>query len=458
MTLASYRDLIPPDQSHLVTSYLTASLMTRSRWLAFVLLHALALCAPGQVVSYRESLSNQPSGAQGPFTAQLPSTYRLSDLEVLALEANPALSESLSKIEVAKGRAWQATLPPNPTAGYVANEIGNDGSVGQHGAFVGKRFVRGNKLQLSRAVECREVQRLTEEYHVVRQRVLTDVRTSFYSLLWLQRRMDLLARVLETNRKAASIAERLYVAGDNTKFDVLQLELESEQTATDIVSLEVSFDAKWRELVRLVGQSDLVPGELEDESPDVPVLLWEEALTRMWQSPRLASIRAEVTRNQAALQRAMAEPIPDINTLLTLQYDFATDDTFAGFQVGMQIPKWNRNQGGVYAANAEVRAAMQKVDTTRLAIERELAKKYGVYENARKQLARIDELIVPKAEEVVRISLGAYQVGEASMADVLNAQRSLLRSLLRQLEAKQQLRLSYTAIEGFLLSDGLSAN
>ena len=124
----------------------------------------------------------------------------------------------------------------------------------------------------------------------------------------------------------------------------------------------------------------------------------------------------------------------------------------------MPIPKLNRNQGAIYEANANVRAALQKAERTRLAIERNLAEKYGVYDQANRQLQQIDNVIVPKAEEVVRIALGAYAAGEASLADVLNAQRSLLRSLLRQLDAKQQLRLSYVAMRGFLLSDGLTTS
>ena len=148
--------------------------------------------------------------------------------------------------------------------------------------------------------------------------------------------------------------------------------------------------------------------------------------------------------------------MPNLSTQFAVQYDYGTDDAFASVQIGMPIPVLNRNEGGIYAANAEVRAAMQKVNRLQLAIERTLAERFGEYQNALGQLQRIDEQIVPKATEVVKISLSAYQAGELRMPDVLNAQRSLLRAMLGRQAASRQLTMAWIEMEGFLLSNGLN--
>ena len=380
--------------------------------------------------------------------------YQLDELEALAIAQNPAISEARSHVEAARGRSLQARLRPNPKVGYMANEIGNE-SAGQHGAFVGQQFIRGGKLAWSSAVECREVIRLQRELDAMQQAVLTDVRNRFFSIYWLQKRTLILEQFLETNRRAKTIAEQLFYAGDNIKSDVLLAEIEYEQTLTDIAALSADLEANWRSLARVVGDSQLAPGTLGDAFSDIEDMKWDDALARIQNSPRLAAANAEIDRNRTALQRARVEPIPDVNTQVSVQYDFSTNNTFAGVQVGMPVPTWNRNQGGIYAANASVRAAMQKYEKTRLHVERELAQQFGLYENARRQLTRIEQQIVPKAQEVVKIALNAYKAGEAGMADVLNAQRSLLRAALRQQDAQLQLRLAYVAIEGYLLSDGL---
>lgn len=381
--------------------------------------------------------------------------YSLEELEGLAISNSPALSEARSLIESARGRSWQAGLPPNPTVGYVGNEIGNDGSAGQHGAYFSRRYVRGGKLEWSRAVECREMRRLEREYDVTRQRVLTDVRSGFYAILGLQQRTELLEQFSETNRRATKIARQLFAAGDNTKSDVLLAEVEYEQTLTDLAALSADLEARWRELARFVGDPSLSPARLASSDLAVPELSWEDALAMIAQSPRLATVQAEIDRNRTALQRARVEPTPNLNTQFSVQYDFSTDGTFAGAQIGAVIPTLNRNQGEIYAANANVRAAMQKYEKLKLSLERDLADKFGLYQNAKKQLDRLEQKIVPKTEEVVQTTLNAYEAGELGMADVLNAQRSLLRAVLRQQEAALQLRLAFVSIEGFLLSGGL---
>ena len=382
--------------------------------------------------------------------------YTLADLETRALTNHPALAEVSHQIEAAKGRRLQAGLRPNPTVGYTANEIGNQGSAGQQGVFVGQQFVRGGKLQLARAVECREVDRLTQEWNVIRQRLLTDIRSLHLSIIWLQHRQELYQQFIATNARARSLAEQLFAAGDSTKTDLLLAEIEYEQTATELATIEVNLEARWRELARVLGDPMFARGTLDELDEFPGEFAWEEALARMQQSPQLVAIHAELARNQAALARARVEPIPNISAQISVQYDFGTEDPFTGFQVGMPIPVNNRNQGAVYAATAEIRATMQRLERMRLEIERQLARKYGEYQFARQQLARIERRIIPKAREVVRIALQAYQAGEVSMADALNAQRSLLRALLQRLEAERQQHLSRVAIEGYLLSDALA--
>lgn len=387
------------------------------------------------------------------------SEVTMAELESKALGNHPGLFEALAKIDAAIGRSWQAGLAPNPTVGYLAAEVGSDGSAGQQGAFVGQQIIRGGKRQLDRAVACQEVQRLRQEYQAMRRRVLTDVRSTFYDILWLQRRHGLLERFRETNRQAADLARQSVAVGDSAKSDVLLAEIELEQTVSEIVTIGTQLESKWRELARVVGDPRLVPRPLSDEGvAEVPRLEWADVLARITESPRLAAASASLSRAQWALRRAIAEPIPDVNAQIAVQYDFASGDTLTGVQIGLPIPKRNRNQGGIHAARAEIRAARQRLVRLQYQLEKQLAKKYGVYRNAKLQATRMSEKIVPKAEEVVRIAFDAYEAGEINMSDVLNAQRSLLRATLRHQDAQQQLQSAFVEIDGFLLSDSLATD
>lgn len=413
------------------------------------------LPAVGRTVLQDDSSSMATSESTA-VTAVGEPAYSLQELEALALASNPALSEAHSRVEAARGRGWQAGLPPNPSAGYLANEMGNEGTAGQQGAYISQKFIRGGKLQLDRAIECREAQRLEEVWAMTQQRVLTDVRSLFYAILFLQQRQEIFEQFIQTTGQSMSIAQQLFDAGDNTRTDVLLAEIEYEQAQTDLIAVRADIVARWRELARVIGSESIVPGRLLEDDVSVPELTWQDALLRMQQSPQIAAAMAELARNQTALRRARVEPVPNLSTQFAVQYDYGTDDAFASVQIGMPIPVLNRNEGGIYAANAEVRAAMQKVNRLQLAIERTLAERFGEYQNALGQLQRIDEQIVPKATEVVKISLAAYQAGELRMPDVLNAQRSLLRAMLGRQAASRQLTMAWIEMEGFLLSNGLN--
>lgn len=79
----------------------------------------------------------------------------------------------------------------NPTAGYSASEIGDEGQAGQQGGVVGQELVMGHKLKLNRAVAASEVHQIQLELDAQRQRVLNDVRVQFYNVLIAQQKVSL---------------------------------------------------------------------------------------------------------------------------------------------------------------------------------------------------------------------------------------------------------------------------
>lgn len=107
----------------------------------------------------------------------------INDLESIALQRNPTLARAEARINAARGEWLQVGLRPNPRIGYDGGEIGNEGGAGFQGAFLSQEIVTADKLRLSRSVMDREIERLQQEFAVQQQRVLTDVRRSFYDVL-----------------------------------------------------------------------------------------------------------------------------------------------------------------------------------------------------------------------------------------------------------------------------------
>jgi outer membrane protein TolC len=93
-------------------------------------------------------------------TSERSGSLALADVEQMALQNNPSLAQAYARVEAARGIWLQVGLYPNPVAGYVAEEMGDEGTAGLQGGFIGQQLVTAGKLRLNRQVACQEVNRL----------------------------------------------------------------------------------------------------------------------------------------------------------------------------------------------------------------------------------------------------------------------------------------------------------
>src|SRR5690242_7306439 len=83
----------------------------------------------------------------------------LTNLEHIALSANPSIARASALVSAAQGQMVQVGLPPNPTAGYSGQQLGSGGLAEQHGIQFSQEIIRGGKLRLNRAVAEQELSR-----------------------------------------------------------------------------------------------------------------------------------------------------------------------------------------------------------------------------------------------------------------------------------------------------------
>ena len=382
----------------------------------------------------------------------------LAALEQMALSNNPAIAQSSARVRALRGKWVQVGLAPNPTTGYVGSEIGNDGAAGQQGGFVGQDFITANKLQRNRAVVSAEISRAEQELVAVQRRVQTDVRQGYYEALLAQRRVELAAELVRLTTEAAEASKSLVEAEEIPLAGMLQTEVQQQNAQVLLRTTQNGLAQAWRRLSTVVGGLELPIQPLEGEVSQLPQLLdWEEQLARLQtESPEVAAAMAKVERTRRALNRACVEAVPDISTQLSVQYDDATSDTIAGIQVGIPLPLWNRNQGGIRQAQAEITEAVRNVDRVELNLNRRLADAFRQYTDAHVTASNYASDILPRAQRTFELVQRGYKQGEVGYLDVLAAQQTFSQTNLVYLDALGSLWQSYVQIEGLLLKDSLS--
>jgi cobalt-zinc-cadmium efflux system outer membrane protein len=382
----------------------------------------------------------------------------LAELEAIALSSNPTLAQAAARVEAQRGQWLQVGLYPNPTAGYMGTEIGNDGRAGQQGMYVGQEFVTAGKLGLNRAAAAQQVRQAEYQLAAQQQRVINDVRTSYYDVLVAQRLLEATGELMRIGDEGVRTTESLLKAEEVSRVEVLQARIEAETARLQWQRAANRHAAAWRQLTAVVGVPDLRCAPLVgDVEQGLPMFEWCQSLERVLAaSPELAGAQAEVARAEWTLRRAVVEPRPNLDVQAGTQYDYGTQYQIQFVQAGIEVPLFDRNQGNIRKAQAEITAARADVARLELNLQSRLAAAFERYSNARQQVDLYARQILPNAKASLELVDVARRQGEFSYLRLLTSQRTFAQANLAYLEALRELRQSAVAIEGLLLSDSLA--
>ena len=397
-----------------------------------------------------------PELAGGPLT--------LDELERRALEHNPELVATEAQIRAAEGLRRQVGLYPNPVVGYTTEEnpLSSDGDGGKRGGFLEQTIVIGGKLRKNRAIFEREVERAHAVRDLVRIRELNRLRILYYRTAAAQRRVELEERLAALAREAVEVTDQLYNTGLADLPDRLAIENEAEMVDLDRLQARRNLVELWRELRAAVGDPSLEPARLADTlETDLPRLDAATTIdTILDGSPELRFAELGVERARLALERERAERVPNVEVsagLLDDREPIAPGGPSIGSQwqgdVGVRIPLFDRNQGNIAAAEAELERAEAESRRVRLKIEARFAPVFADYEQEYDRVDRYRDGILARARQAYELYHARHQQMAAAYPQVLLAQRTYFEAESSYVDALGRLWESVVLLRGMLLSE-----
>jgi cobalt-zinc-cadmium efflux system outer membrane protein len=410
-------------------------------------------------VAYRQSA--EPPEPLPPAQGEPLRALTLAELEAMALAGNPSLGRAQALVNAARGNWVQVGLPPNPLAGYQGQQIGSAGLAEQDGAFVEQEFVRGGKLRLNREVAAQQVSRLEQEFAAQRQRVLNDVAIAYYGVLIADRQERLSGELVSIAQQGLRTAEALRERMEVGKIDVNQAILEAENAAILAENARNRRAASWQNLTSVLGQPRLPPQPLAGNPDDDHTnISYEAARDRLLTaSPEIAASVANLERARWVLERARVEAVPNVTVqgLVNWRDNGVGGRSDGAITVGLPIPAWNRNQGGIRQAEHEVVAAERGLAQLELDLQQRLAPVFERYANTKNQVIKYRTRILPAARETLDMTRNLYAGGEVNYVTLLTAQRTFSQTNLNYLDALRELRSSEIELEGMLLRGSLES-
>jgi cobalt-zinc-cadmium efflux system outer membrane protein len=391
---------------------------------------------------------------------ELPASFTLKSLEETALARNPTLVQAGAQVRISRGKALQAGLLPNPSIGYVSEQMGAEGTAGElQGMFVEQEIITGRKLQLSRAKFMQEARQAELQVMAQQYRVLYSVRVAFYNTLARQVRLELRRQLRDNSDEAAKTVTELVNVGQANRSDLLQAEVSLQRAKANLQMAESRYRGAWEELTAVVGMPDVAPtaieGQLDFETHQP--LERQAALTELLTcSPQILVAQAEVTRDRIAVQRERVEPIPNLNVRAETGYNFETQDTVAGVELGVRLPLFDRNQGTLMQARAELTRAEAEVARIELMLRQRFARTYTEYESAMTLAASYQADVLPKAKEAYELYLDSFQKRRAAWPQVVDAQREYFELYEEYLDNVLSARRAEAELATYLLEGGLT--
>lgn len=394
----------------------------------------------------------------------------LEELEQMALKNNPTLQQSEAAIQAAEGRRKQAGLWPNPVVGYEGEGLAFNSLVypyrnGQY-FFVEQSILTGGKLAKSKNIAAQEKLQAQAGSEAQRLRVLNAVRMLYYEALGAQQLVDLRKQLADLTREATEISGELFNVGQADRPDVLAAEVESQRAEIDLLRAQNDYNRVWQLLAAVVNDVRLKPIRLEGSlETEAPKLIQEDLLAQLLrESPEMKSALAGVERAKAIVSRAKAEPKPDVFLRGGVGYSNEWAEFYGGktgwearVEAGVRLPIFNRNQGNIAAASAELVSAEREVQRVELMLRARLAESFSRYLNSLGVASRYQREVLPRAQRAYELYLAKFRQMGAAYPQVLFTQRTLFQARTEYIGSLVELWQNVVQLRGLLLTGGLDA-
>lgn len=383
----------------------------------------------------------------------------LETLLKVARMRNPTLGQARAQIEAQRGKAVQAGLYPNPVVGYTGEQIGVKGTPGEfQGGFLRQEIVTAGKLRLS-SEKYRARAGIAEQLAVAQEYLVTNtVKVHYYQTLGAFRKLEIQRELLKTAEDTFLTVQEMLNVGQANQSELHQVRVLLQDQQLNVEQAENDLQMEWETLMAVVGVQ-LPPGRLAGElEGDLTPILWERALKRLLtESPEIKAAHAKLEADKITVRREEVEPIPNIVLEGAVGKNYEADETTYAAAVSVEIPLFDRNQGTVQQAKADLMRQQAEVRRTELRLRMGLAEQFRIYQTALQHVRDYKTIVLPESEKRYVTRLQSYRADRETWPAVLEAQHDFFQRRFLYIDLLVAWRRAQVAIEGLLLVDGLQA-
>lgn len=385
-----------------------------------------------------------PGNPDGAPATGLESLTALSveDAVRVAIHNTPTLRTAGYRVDIAAGRVTQAGLSPNPSFVFGAEGLGSAGGGGGETTYrIEQEIPLGGKTARARAVAQTD-QRTAEAAFVAEEfAVASRVSRAYYAAVAARDRLASRDELVDLADRLLDAASAQVDAGVATEADRLRAEVVGEQARIEADTARLGADTALRTLASAMGLDTPIALPLTSPADQLPVFANQEQLAAsvLEANTRVAAARLAIERARRAHELAKAQSVPNLLASVGPRYSDIDNETTVDLGLGVEIPLFDRNQGGIRSAIAQRLSAAAELRAVQLELLAEVADAWNAYEAARLATTRYREALLPKADRTLALTRDAYERGKSDYLRLLDAQQVVIESRIASIDALERL-------------------
>lgn len=346
-----------------------------------------------------------------------------------AMDVAPEQQEALAGIAVRQSELDQAAQWPNPSISLRAqNRLGlQDGRGGYNvDQLIISQPLPLWRLQKQQAVAAKQLSAEQALADRTRLTVQHDIARLYYALVLSHEKLLLAEqrqRFTHGVQRAQSGNTKAVIRYINP-LDRHRIELLDEATGRTLLNARAVYTETlkvFRLRLQLADQDDINLPTLQPASAPQPLATLQQRLRKSSATLKQMEYQTEATQAGVDLERFRKYGDPVVSLIHERDVLAGRRQNFNGIMLSVPVPLWDRNQGNVARAEAEVMRNESRLRITRRNLQAQLERSYLNLSQLLEQLRTIDKRMVEPAKDLLALTRQSYAVGEVNSLNLIDA-------------------------------------
>lgn len=165
--------------------------------------------------------------------------FSLEEIEIIAALRNPAILAAQKKVKAELASFNQIMHLDENLRQYAAFTKDLDNSVGplKMNDSIQSRYPYPGMTALKGQVINSQVSILVEKMKIIQKNIITDIRNSFWSLIYIDKAFDITSEIIEAFNRLKAVATILYKSGKTSFQDIIKINIKIVKLDEDLITL-----------------------------------------------------------------------------------------------------------------------------------------------------------------------------------------------------------------------------